>query len=812
MRSRLQGLAHRVTGLFIPRQFTAQLSLFMAAMLVISISVHTLTTSLGQTRSEQNSLMERSTNLLANLAITSASPLLTRDYGAVEKLLLLSAYSDELRTLKVFNRNGQLISQVIHAPGKPPEAVFDIINVIPPTGRVTQFFWVDTAGKKLASPNFSWAAERLVIWRSLNEFGYPGSLQAEISTESLKNSISQIIKHGVLAAILASTISVTLLLLYLRRPVSAIRASSKFASELTSRLGEKLPDFNVPEEIESLVEALNETSLWLYTKEMSVTAAKQRLEAVFSNISDALLTINADDMIESANSAACELFGWPEHELVGRSASELMPAWASMAGARQPDKQFIETQANASEGRSFPADTTISRFSLHGLPYRILVVRDITQRKQAEEAMRQARDAAETANRMKSEFLANMSHEIRTPMNGIIGMTELTLETELDEEQREYLGMARSSAQHLLSVINDILDFSKIEAGKLSISNELFPLAALLQETVRNMELRAREKSLALNLTIAPDLPASIHADPVRLRQVLINLIGNAIKFTSVGSVDINVDSAGCTQPHCLHICVADTGIGIAHEKLGAIFSAFTQADGSITRNYGGTGLGLTISNKLIELMGGRMWVESKQGVGSRFHILIGYQAVETSDGGNKLLPEQTTEPVSEPTQTSSVNDAPLEILLAEDNLVNRKLAVALLGKLGHRTTLAEDGAEAIAAFAPGRFDLILMDMMMPRVDGLTAIARIRAIEAEQPNAAPATPIIALTAHAMQGDRERFLALGADGYVAKPIRFEELKSAIETAVNRNNRGAQNPDTHSHITKNHSTSSQSGEEK
>ncbi len=768
-----------------PRQFTAQLSMFMATMLVLSISAHTLYSTREQTRSEQSTLMQRSDNLLANLAITCASPLLTRDYGAVERMLLLSANSEDLRALKVFNRNGQMISQVLHAPGKAPEAVFDVLNVIPPTGRVTQFFWIDAQGNALDSADFTWAAERLVIWRSLDEFGYPGSLLAEVSTTDLKHSISKIIQNGLLASVLASALSVTLLLIYLRRPVAAIRNSSRFASELTSHLGEKMPHFDGPEEIESLVAALNETSLWLYTKELSITAVKQRLEAVFSNISDALLTVNADDMIESANNAACDLFGRQEHELVGLSAAVLLPEWADIAGGERHAKLFVETRATTSDGRVFPADTTISRFSLHGLPYRILVVRDITQRKQAEAAMRQARDAAETANRMKSEFLANMSHEIRTPMNGVIGMTELALETELTQEQREYLDMARTSAQHLLSIINDILDFSKIEAGKLAISNEPFSLTSLLHETVRSLELRAREKTLGLTLTIAPDVPAAIHADPGRLRQVLINLIGNAIKFTQAGSIDIAVHftANASGMPHYLHFCVADSGIGIAQDKLGSIFDAFTQADGSITRNFGGTGLGLTISHKLVELMGGRMWAESKLGLGSRFHFQIPYLSVDSIEPALDLpVAEHTASPL--PVASA---EAPLEILLAEDNPVNRKLALALLGKLGHRATLAEDGAEAIAAFSPGRFDLILMDMMMPGIDGLSAIARIRAIEAGQRGGSARTsavPIIALTAHAMQGDRERFLAQGADGYVAKPIRFDELKSAIETAVKR----------------------------
>ena len=765
----------------VPRQFKLQLSLFMATMLVLSISAHTFHAMLDLSRSEQRTLMERSENLLTNVAISCANPLLTRDYGAVEKMLLLSANGRELRSLKIFNRNGQMISQVIHSPGKTPEAIFDVLNEVPPSGQGLRFIWQDLRGETLNTKKFAWAAERLLIWRSLDEFGYPGSLRAEISTEYLKTDIFQIITGGLLAAILASAISVTLLLLYLRRPIAAIRDSSRFAEDLTSNLGERMPDFIGPQEIESLVESLNETSLWLYTKEMSVTAAKLRLEAVFSNISDALMTVNYDDMVESANSAACDLLGWREHELVGQSAASLLPEWASMTGAEHPERQFFESSAIARDGRKFPADITLSRFMLHGLPYRILVVRDISARKQAEEAMRQARDAAEAANRMKSEFLANMSHEIRTPMNGIIGMTDLALDTELSEEQREYLSMAHASALNLLNIINDILDFSKIEAGKLAINQESFSPADLLRATARSLELRAREKSLALNLTIAPDIPHAIEADPGRLRQVLINLAGNAIKFTNTGGIDISIDHAGCHQPHCLHICVADTGIGIAQEKLGSIFDAFTQADGSITRNFGGTGLGLTISHKLIELMGGKLWAESKLGLGSRFHLILPYHPVDSDCAEAEPEPVFVSDEPA-PTASEAVPEVSLNILLAEDNAVNRTLALALLGKLGHRTTLAEDGAAAIDAFELGRFDLILMDIMMPGVDGLTAIARIREIEARA-SASP-TPIIALTAHAMQGDRERFLAQGADGYVAKPIRLDALKSAIEAAVNR----------------------------
>ncbi len=772
----------RVLTRLLPRQFTLQLSLFMAAMLVASISAHTFYTTLEQTRGEQNRLTKRSEDLLSNLANSSANLLLTRDYAAVERMLLLAADNDELRSIRVFNSKGQLIIQIVHAPGKPAEAVFDLNTQKPPQGATTQFFWIDAAGNRLPGSDFSWQAEHLVIWRALDELGYAGSLQAEVDTQALKQNLSQIVINGVLAVILASTLSVTLLLMYLRRPVATIRASSRFAEQLTSNLGETLPAFEGPQEIESLVAALNETSLWLYTKEMSVTAAQQRLEAVFSNISDALLTVNFDDVVESANSAACELFGWREHELVGLSASTLLPEWGDMTGDDSPDKQRLETLANLRDNGDFPADITLSRFYLHGLPYRILVVRDITERKQVEAAMRQARDVAENANRMKSEFLANMSHEIRTPMNGIIGMTDLALETDLTDDQREYLGMAHSSAQHLLTIINEILDFSKIEAGKLDIDIESFQLNDLLQGVVRNMAVRAQEKNLSLSLNLAPDLPASIESDSGRLRQVLINLIGNAIKFTRTGGIEVSVDGypnfdlANDLQARYLHICVSDSGIGIAQDKQAAIFDAFTQADGSITRSFGGTGLGLTISSKLIELMDGNMWVESELGKGSRFHLQIPYHPAEV-EAENSTEAENGNE-IAEP----DWDIAGLTVLLAEHNPVNRKLTLALLDKLGHQVTLAEDTETLLNRFAPGRFDLILLDLTLPGGNAEDSIQYIREREADR---AAATPIIVMISKANEGESDVSLPADTNGHIRKPIQFAALKLTISAAVNGN---------------------------
>jgi signal transduction histidine kinase/FixJ family two-component response regulator len=442
----------------------------------------------------------------------------------------------------------------------------------------------------------------------------------------------------------------------------------------------------------------------------------------------------------------------------------------------------VEYRSNPARGHAGTYETWTTPVTLEDGAALLTIVRDVTRERADTAALAAAKSQAEAANQTKSQFLANMSHEIRTPMNAVLGLSELLLSSRLDNEQRVRTEGIRSSARALLSVINNVLDVSRMEAGKTELTDGVFEPRALLESVHAMMQPLAQEKSLVFQVRTNESVPAAVVGDEGRLRQILVNLVGNAVKFTARGRVEIELrtgkaadagaltGSNGVVDAVTLVFRVTDSGPGIPAAQLGTLFERFVQADGTSTRQHGGSGLGLYIARELARLMGGDIEVQSVPGVGSSFTVRVNLRLVRADD---KASPHA----LAEATESSNGARRRRSVLLVEDNDINRMIAESMLGAVGHRVTLAVDGAEAVASCAAQVFDCVLMDCQMPVMDGVEATRRIRAGELEYGRRH--TPIVALTANAMQGDREKYLEAGMDDFLAKPFESAELLAMVE---------------------------------
>jgi len=514
--------------------------------------------------------------------------------------------------------------------------------------------------------------------------------------------------------------------------------------------------------------------------------SEEKANQLINTTMDGVITVSSQQKIIMFNPAAETMFGYKAAEVIDKPLEMLIPegfrkthpekvrSFETSKDMTKPMKEGKTVYGRRATGDYFPVETSLSKMKINGEVFFNAIIRDVTIQTQAKKELVEAKQLAENSKEMQARFLSNMSHEIRTPMNGILGITKILQKSDIDNEQQKYLNAIKKSADNLMVIINDILDFSKIEAGKVIIEKTSFNIYERFEVLQNILEIKASEKGIYFEINMEENIPKHIIGDPVRLNQILLNLAGNAMKFTEKGGVTIDVSILNCKNGKLsIQFEVQDTGIGIPEDRIEDIFSSFTQANSNTTRKFGGTGLGLTISKDLIELQGGELKVDSAEGIGSSFKFSLVYEIdaeekeVDFNDSGKKE-------------QERLIEIGEINILLVEDHDINQMLAIKVLKDWNFNVDLAENGLEAVAMVKKNDYDIVLMDISMPIMDGYTATKRIRDT---LPSPKNNIPIVAMTASALIGENEKCFKAGMNDYVPKPFDTDLLLKKIEKNIN-----------------------------
>ena len=737
----------------IPRKLGLQIALYISSLLALSMLFFSWHTAQEQVETITSNMQLQSKVLAKNISAVSAVHLLSRDYNSIEQLLLRTIEFPGVYSIQLSDANGKLLGDITHKEGEAAEIKYGQPALVLP---------------KTKEPSILSEEKIMVVWQPIILGELIGWVKIIYDLEPVFILKSKLINELIVEGSVVIILAVFLLLIYMRGSIKTIERYTDFADNLNENQGEQTLVSGASTELEHLGRALNRTSLSLYEQGLHIDTAMTEMErlAAFPEMNpNIVLSMNMVGEVQYLNPYGNELLN--ELNILQSNMSVLLPEDIKNIIRKCVDNdKTIQAEESSYKGRSFlwTFSPVVSQQLVHGYAL------EITQRKKALEDAREAqleKMAAEAANTAKSTFLANMSHEIRTPLTAIIGFSETLLDTSQTMSERvESINTVIRSGKHLLQIINDILDISKVEADKLYTEKLKVSPFELLDDVHSLISLMAESKGLFFDIEYDFPMPEVIVTDPVRLKQIIINLCNNAIKFTEKGGINVKVSYVN--ESNTLSINVVDTGIGLSQEQINKIFNPFTQADASTTRQYGGTGLGLHLSKELANKLGGNITVESTENIGSCFSLTI--TTGNINDKFVSFIPNINRE------RNQYIIDSNNEkvmgkVLLAEDNIDNQKLVSLYLKKLGADVVIANNGKEAIDLTTIDSFDLILMDMQMPIMNGLDATQRLR-------ETGYTKPIVALTANAMKEDVDACYAVGCDDFIHKPISQQNFSSCI----------------------------------